>query len=199
MQRCRPGTILDLARHVDQGEHLVQIGQALLDLAIQHAQKVQRNVQLDHEGVDHHQVTDRQPPLGHPLRRPPQHGHQRNRNDQLLPAVEQAQRALTLDRRLAVLLQAHVITRCLILLIVEVLDGLVVEQGIHRPTVRHRIQPVHFTPQFGTPLRHAHGEEDIQHQRHAGNQGKSGIELHRQDAKHQTHFDQRRQDAVQGE
>ena len=55
-QRLRAGLVGDFALFLHQREHLVQVGQALLDFAVQHTQKTQRNVELDHEGVDHHQI-----------------------------------------------------------------------------------------------------------------------------------------------
>ncbi|MNW08200.1 hypothetical protein D3C71_2049430 [compost metagenome] len=67
LQRVRAGRIGHFALFVHQGEHAVQIGEALLDFAVQGAQKVERNVQLDHEGIDHHQVAQRQPPIHHAL------------------------------------------------------------------------------------------------------------------------------------
>jgi hypothetical protein len=52
---------------VHQHKHFVQVGQALLDLAVQHTQKVQRNVQLDHEGIDHDQIAQGHAPGHHAL------------------------------------------------------------------------------------------------------------------------------------
>jgi hypothetical protein len=79
----------DLALFFHQHEHLVEVGQALLDLAVDHAQETQRDVELDHEGVDHHQVAQRHAAVDHALRGAPQHGHQADGDDQLLPGVEQ--------------------------------------------------------------------------------------------------------------
>ena len=83
-QRQRARHVGNLALLFHQREHLVQVGQALLDLAVDHAQKTQRNVELDHEGVDHHQIAQRHARLDHALRGAPEHGDQPQRNDELL-------------------------------------------------------------------------------------------------------------------
>ncbi len=90
-QRGGIGAVLHLLRAVHQGEHLVQIDQVLLDFAVDHAQKIERDVNLNHEGIHHDQIAQAQTPIHHPLGGPPQHGHQPDGNDQLLPAVEQRQ------------------------------------------------------------------------------------------------------------
>ena len=101
VQRFRTGHIGHLAFALHQGEHFFKVGQALLDFAVQHAQKSQRNVELDHERVDHHQITQRHVAVHHALGGAPQHGDQANRNDELLAGVEQAQGALAFERRFA--------------------------------------------------------------------------------------------------
>ena len=79
-----------LALFVHEGEHAREVGHALLDFAVERAQKVQRNVQLNHEGVDHDKVPQRQLTRHHALRGTPQHGHQGRGNNELLAAIEQA-------------------------------------------------------------------------------------------------------------
>ena len=44
-----------LGQHV---HHALDVGQRLLDLAIDHAHEVERNEQLQHQRVDHHEVAD---------------------------------------------------------------------------------------------------------------------------------------------
>jgi hypothetical protein len=56
VQRLRIGVIGHFAVLVQQREQALHVGQALLDFAVDHAEEVERNVQLDHEGVDQHQV-----------------------------------------------------------------------------------------------------------------------------------------------
>ena len=137
-QRQRPGTgqVGNLAFALHQGEHFLQVGQALLDLAVQHTQKPKRNVKLDHEGVDHHQVTQRHAAIDHALGGAPEHGHQASGNDELLAGVEHTQGGLAFQRRLAVTLQVLVVTFGLEFFVVEILDGFVVQQRINRAAVR---------------------------------------------------------------
>ena len=131
--RLRP--VGHLALFFQQGEHAVQIGQALFDFTVQHAQKIQGNVELDHEGVDHHQVTQGHAPVHHPLGGPPQHGHQGAGNDELLSRVQQAQRGLRLEPCAAQTVQAFVVAAGLKGLVVEVLDGFIVQQRVNRAGV----------------------------------------------------------------
>ena len=124
----RVGTVGYLPLLFHQPEHLVQIRQALLDLAVQNAQKTQWNVELNHEGIHHHQVAQRHVPVHHALSRAIEHDDQRNRNDELLSGIEQTQRGLALDRRTAVALQVFIVTFGFEFFVVEVLDRFVVEQ-----------------------------------------------------------------------
>ena len=86
--------ICHLALALQQGKHPVQVGQALLDLAVQHAKEIQRDVELDQKGIDHHQVTQRQSAFDHALGGAPEHRDQAQRDDQLLAGVEQRQSGL---------------------------------------------------------------------------------------------------------
>ena len=196
-QGRRAGAVGNLSLALHQREHFLQVGQALLDLAVQHAQETQRYVQLNHEGVDHDQVAQRHAPVHHALGRPPQHGHQADGDDQLLPRVEQAQRGLALDRGTAVALQVFVIAPSLKLFIVEVLDGFVVEQRVNRPAVGSRVELVHSFAKLGAPLGHGNREADVEHQRYHGDPGKPDIKLDRQQREHQRDLDQGRDDAVE--
>ncbi len=58
-QRRGAGRILDLGVLLDQPEQPLHVGERLLDLAVDDAEEVERNVELDHEGVDQHEVADR--------------------------------------------------------------------------------------------------------------------------------------------
>ena len=56
-QRNRIGRVFDLGGHIQECKHALQVGRALLDFAIEHAQKIQGHVELDHESIDHDQIT----------------------------------------------------------------------------------------------------------------------------------------------
>ena len=187
----------DLALFFHQVEHLVQVGQALLDLTVDHAQKAQRNVKLDHEGVDHHQVAQRHAAVDHALGGTPEHGHQTDRDDQLLAGVEQAQGALALDGGAPVALEVFVVTPCFKGLVVEVLDGFVVQQRVDGAAVRRRVQLVHLLSELRAPFGHGHREGDVENQRNDGDAGKPDVEFDGQQAEHQRDLDQRGNDAVE--
>ena len=101
--------ICHFAVFFQQHEHALQVGQALLDLAVNHTQKIQRYVQLNHEGIDHHQVTQAHATLHHAFGGAPQHGYQGHRNDELLTDIERAQRVLCFDAGAAQFVQVFVV------------------------------------------------------------------------------------------
>ena len=87
-----------------QGEHFFQVDQILFQLPVNRTQKIQRNVDLNHECVDHDQVTQGHPPIHDPLRGAPQHRDQTAGNDQLLARIQNAEGALAGQSRTAVAL-----------------------------------------------------------------------------------------------
>mmetsp|Transcript_16529 Transcript_16529/g.64517 ORF Transcript_16529/g.64517 Transcript_16529/m.64517 type:complete len:491 (-) Transcript_16529:421-1893(-) len=197
LQLGRAGRIGHLALAVQQAEHLFDVGQALLDLAVDHAEEVQRDVELDHEGVDHHQVAEAHAPVHHALRGPPQHQHQRAGDDQLLAGVQHRQRHLALELGAAQLLQALVVTPRLEVLVVEILDRLVVQQRVDGLAVGHGVQLVERAAELGAPLGDDDREADVDHQRRHRNAREPRVELHPQQRQHQHDLDQRRHDAVE--
>ena len=127
----------------------------------------------------------------------PQHRHQADGDDQLLAGVQQRQRGLALQAGAAQALQALVVAAGLEALVVEVLDGLVVQQRVHRLGVGGGIELVGLAAELRAPLGHRDREDDVQHQRRQRDPGEPGVELHGQDGQHQRHLDQRRHDAVE--
>jgi hypothetical protein len=63
-ERRRAGRVAHLGRDLEQAEHLLHVRQALLDLAIGEAEDVQRQIELDQVGVDHHEVAHRHAAAG---------------------------------------------------------------------------------------------------------------------------------------
>ena len=189
--------VVDLALFFQQAKHAVQVGQALLDFAVNHAQKIQRDIELDHEGIDHHQVAQSHAPFHHALCGAPQHGDQGHRNDQLLPGVEQAQAGLCFQAGAAQLIEAAVVAFGLKTLVVEILDGFVIQQRIHRFGVGSRVKFVGLASKLGTPLGHIDGEKNITHQCCQSDERKPHIKCPAQDGQHQHHLDQGGDDAVE--
>ena len=117
--------------------------------------------------------------------------------DELLAAIEQTQRALAFQTYAAQLLQVFVIAVRLKVFVVEVFDGFVVQQRVHRLGVGGRILRIRGAPELRAPLRELDGESDVAHQRHGCDGCKAPVKAHRQNAQHQQHFNQGGQDAVE--
>ena len=146
-QRLGVGRVGDLAVLAEQREHLLHVDQRLLDLAVDDAEEVERDVELDHQRVDQHQVAERQRARDDADGRAPDQQRHRRGDDQALAEVEQRQRGLRLDRRLLEPLQVLVVARLLEPLVAEVLDRLVVEQRVERLGVGLRVLLVHRAPE----------------------------------------------------
>ena len=67
-----------------QREHGLDVDQALLDLAIDHAHEVERHVELDQDRVDHDEVADRVRAGEHVARREQHADHRSDREDHRL-------------------------------------------------------------------------------------------------------------------
>ena len=59
MQRLRARLVLDLGVALEDLEHVVDVDQRLLDLAVEHAHEVQRDVELHQHRVDEDEAADR--------------------------------------------------------------------------------------------------------------------------------------------
>jgi hypothetical protein len=195
-QRLRARRVGDLAVLAEQREHLLHVHRRLLDLAVDHAQEVERNVELDHQRVDQHQVAERERAIDHAQRGAPHQQRDRGGDDQALAQVEHRQRGLRLDRCLLQVAQVVVVAPLLEALVVEVLDRLVVNQGVDRARVGAAVLLVHRTPEVRAPLGHRHRVGDVRRQRTERDAGKPAVELGRQQRDHQADLDQRGQDVV---
>ncbi len=199
LERARAGFIGDLAVLLEQQEHAVHVGQALLDLAVDDAEEVHRNVELDHEGVDQHQVADRHPALDDPERRAPQDQRQRNRDDRLLPRVQHVQRLLRQHGGALAVGQRVVVASRLVLLVAEILDRFEIQKRVDRARVGPRLELVPATAYLGPPVRDRHGEQDVDAQAGADDRREPDLVVPDQVGDHQRDLDQRRQDRIQRE
>ena len=86
--------VADLLRLGEQAEHALDIGQRLLDLAVDHAEVVERDRELDQERVDHDQVADLQRAGDDAGRGAPQQQREADRDDRGLADVQCGQRLL---------------------------------------------------------------------------------------------------------
>ena len=182
---------------LEQPEHPLHVGQRLLDLAVDHAEKIERNIELDQEAVDEHEVAERERLRDHALRREYHQQRHRDRNNAALPDVEQPERGLGLDRRRLVFSQVVVIAPRLEFLVVEILDRLVIQQAVDRARVCPRIEFVRVTPDVHAPFGDRYREYKIDRDRGEGNCGEAPVELGEQDESDQTEFEDYRDDRKQ--
>ena len=187
----------DFLAALQQIEHFFQVQQVLLELAVDGTQEIQRDVNLDHEGVDHHQIAQRHAPIHHALGGAPQHGDQTGGDDELLACVEHAQGALTGQRSAAVALQVFVVTAGFERFVVEVFDGLEVQQGVDGTRVGARVELIHAATELGAPLGHADRERHINNQGDERDPGEPNVKLHCQQCEHQRQLNQRGNNAVE--
>src|SRR5215212_5051873 len=117
-------TVRDLAMLFEQTKHSVEVRERLLDLAIDHTEKIQRNVELDEQAVDQDEITERERTSDHTFSCEHHEYGDRNRDNEALTDVEHAKRGFRLDCRVFVLPQIVVVAPRLIFFIVEVLDRL---------------------------------------------------------------------------
>ena len=97
--RRRSRRILDFGILVDQQEHPLHVGERLLQLAIDDAEEVERDVELNHERIDQHQIADSYRMVYDAERGAPHDQRHRDSDDRALPDIEQRQRSLAAHRR----------------------------------------------------------------------------------------------------
>ena len=197
-QRARTGGVLHLGVLLDQPEHALHVSERLLDLAVDHAEKVERNVELDHEGVHQDKVAYRHRMVDDAKHGAPHDQSHSNGDDRALADVEQRERGVALDRGGLPALHALVVAQRLVFLVVEILDGLVVEKTVHRARVRPGVELVHRAPEPGSPLGDRDRERDVEQQRADGYADEPGIVAGDQDSRDEPDLEQRRQDREQG-
>ena len=169
----------------------------MFDFTVNHTQKIQWNVELDHEGIDHHQVPQGHAPIDHALGGTPQHAHQGHSNDELLAYVQSTQGVLRLDTRFAQLVQVVVVTLGLKGFIAKILHGFIVQQGVDGAAVCVRIKFIDLLAKLGAPLGDGDREIDIGRQGNEGDDGVPLVKFQTQDGEDQHHFNQSGDDAVE--
>ncbi len=184
------GGVPDLRFPLQQLEHQIHVRQGILDLAIDDPKKIQRDEDLQQEGVDQNQVTD-----AHLARHHPSGGEQQDKghaqgDDAALAEVEQGHGGLALDRHLLPGIKGIVITPRLHALVAEILDGLVIDQAIEGLAVGLRIQPVHLMTVIHAPLGHGEGKEGVEGHGAKSHQGKGQFVAGQQDGRHQAELHQ---------
>ena len=188
----------DFAVFVQQGKQAFHVGQALLDFAVNDAEEIEGDVQLDHEGVHQHQVAQGHAAVDHAHRGAPQDQGDGRGDDQGLARIEQGQGSLRFHGRRFIALQAFVVALRLVILVAEIFHGFIVDQRIDGLGIRLRVEVVHGAAEMRAPVRHQDGKRDVGHQRHRRDHGKPDVVMQDQIAEHEGDFHQRRQDVEQG-
>ena len=163
--------VADLGRLAEKREHGLHVGERALDLAVDEAEEVERQVELDQVRVDQHEVAD-----GHGAGGDAAAGHDHDRgeaggDDGALADVEQRQRRPALHRGLLVALERHVEAPGLVVLVAEVLDGLEVEQAVDGLGAGLAVVLVHRPAELGAPLGDAQRPRDVAADGDEGDQG----------------------------
>ncbi len=175
------GGVEDFLRLVQQLEHGLHVDEARRNFAIQRADEVQRDRQLDHDLVDHHEMADVLGVVQHfPARHQHDGGHAQ-REDHRLADIQPGQRNIGFDRGLFVLRRGAIVAGPFKRLIAEIFDGFEVEQGIDR--LRHRIAVgvVHVLADRDAPVRGDDREPDIDGDRRRDDDDVPEAELEQED------------------
>ena len=189
LERRRAGDVLDFRLARQNREHQLDVGHRLLDLAIDHAHEIERLVELDHHGVDQHEIADR---LGAGLDLVGAHHHgggEPEGEDHRLPGVEDGERGI--GARAGVLVARHrlVVALGFALLGAEIFHRLVVEQRVDRLDVGVGVALVHAAADadapFGGVIGVGHVDGDGDHDR----QHVAPVELPHQHADDQHELD----------
>ena len=191
------GTVGDLPVHGQQRRHRLDVGHRLLDLAVDHAEEVQRLVELQQVGVAQNEVAQRHRTAADAVRRHAHDDGKPKRDDRGLADVEQRQALLALHRGLLVGAERRVVAARLVLLVAEILDGLVVQQAVDGLGVGLAVGVVHGAAELDAPFRHEEGVGDVAEHRHEGRQREPAVEHPPQDDADQPDFHQRRHDGEQ--
>ena len=184
--------VLDLRLAREDCEHPLDVDHRLLDLAIDHAHEVERLVELDHHGVDHHEVADG---VGAGLDAVSAHHHHRgkpDREDNRLAGIEHGERDIGLDARLLVARHRAVVAGGFPLLGDEIFHRLVVEQRIDRLDVGVGVAVVHPAANVDAPLGRLVGERHVERDDGENDDDVAPVELVEQHDQDQRELDDRR-------
>ncbi len=192
LDRLRVRLVGDLGLDVEQVEHLAHVHQALPDLAVDRAEEVQRHGDLDHVGVDHHELAHGEG-AGGDLERAQHHDrHQPDGDDEGLAEIQPRQRQRGRDRGLLVALHRLVIALGLAPLGAEILHRLEVQQAVDRLLVGVGVLLVHLLADLHAPFGHLEGEPDIERDGDHHGQQVAGPEGEGEDAADHRQFQRQR-------
>ena len=181
---------------VEKTEQSLQIGEGLLDLAIHHAQQIQRRGKLQQHGVHEHQTTEGHGALDHAGGGAPHHRGDAQRDDGDLAQIEQAEGLAAHHLRFLALLQADVVAPRFVFFVAEIFDCLVVEQRIDRALVGAGVGFDRSAVVARAPFGHHEGVRHVRSERHQRDHRKAPVVHPHQHTGDQRNLEQRGQDGV---
>ena len=187
--------VTDFGITFQQFEDQIHIRQRVLDLAIDDAEKIERDKKLQQEGVDQHQITDAHLAFHHSVGGKKHDAHDTDADDRSLSKIEKRHGGLAHHRLAFPLFKRAVKTVQLQLLVTEVLDRFVIDQAVQRLTIGLGFQPIHLQAIIHAPLGYRKGKGHIDGYRTEGHQGKHDVVLGQQNDRHKRELHQHRQDA----
>lgn len=150
------GDILFL--QVEEGFH---VKETLAEFAVDAAEEVEGNGELEDELIDHDEVADGEAPRGDSLGGHVHHSGEGSGEDEVLTGIEICERGGNFDAGSLVVLQRRVVAVGFVRLIVEILDGFVVDERVHRDCGTSVVGGVGLLAEFGSPRGGADGEPGV--------------------------------------
>ena len=196
-ERARARAVLDLGLQIEQAHQVLEIGQRLPDLAVDHSQEVERLVQLQEEGIDQDHVAHGHGARDHAAGSQDHDHRDPDRDDPGLAEIEGGERGLRADRSALVERQRTVQTVALEALVGEGLDRLVVEQAVDALGADLVVALVHLAPDADAPFGSDESEDGVGDDGHERDEGERPGILDQQDADHQRELEQGRADVEQ--
>ena len=166
---------------------------------VDHAEEVQRLVELDQIGVHHDELADGHAAVAHAGRRQQHDQGQADGDDRRLAQVQHVQRHLDADRGALVAGEGMVVALRLMLLVAEILHRFVVDQAVQRLGGGIVVGVVHGPAVAAAAAGQHRGEADIDHHREAGDDGIAPVEHVPDDGGDHHQFQRRRHDVEHGE
>ena len=191
----RGGSIADFRRALEQAHQIVHVGQGVLDLPVDDAEKIQRDEQLQQQGVDQHQITQRHLSGGDLTGGEEQDQGDANGDDRALPEIEYRHRSLAEHGAVFPTRQGCVAAPQFPAFVAEILDRFVVDQTIEGLVAGLRFQAIHEMAMLHPPIGDRQGEGDVGGDATKHDQGENRRIATQQQRRRQQEFHHHRQDA----
>ena len=176
-ERGRTRLVGDFRILGEQVEHGLDVDDRLLHLAIEHAHEIQRLVQLDHHGIDQHEIANRVRAIADTADAHDHHHRQADGEDDALPRVQHGQRHITANRQALIACHGLVVAFGLTPLRTEILDGLVVQQAVDGLGIGIGVALVHGPADRHAPVGGCRREPKVESDHHHHDERIAPIEL----------------------